>query len=170
MKLIQRMLGQKLLIVFLILVVLFNIWDIYDDLFDGSSWTHIAEESVMILIFIGIIVYLINELVESNNKFKQVHLELANIKEVISKQSDQMKEARLGYAEVIKKQFNDWQLSPSEAEVGLLMLKGLSLKEIAEIRNTKEKSTRQQASSIYQKAGLTGRHEFAGWFFEDITA
>jgi len=44
----------------------------------------------------------------------------------------------------------------------------LSFKEIAAVRKTLEKTVRQQASSIYKKAGVSGRHEFSAWFIEDI--
>ena len=37
----------------------------------------------------------------------------------------------------------------------------------ADLRSTLEKTVRQQASSIYQKAGVSGRHAFAAWFLED---
>jgi DNA-binding NarL/FixJ family response regulator len=47
-------------------------------------------------------------------------------------------------------------------------LKGFSLKEIAALRGTSEKTIRQQASSVYKKAGLSGRHAFSAWFIEDI--
>jgi DNA-binding CsgD family transcriptional regulator len=50
----------------------------------------------------------------------------------------------------------------------LLLLKGLSFNEISAIRETKEKTVRQQASEIYKKAGVVGRHAFAAWFFEDF--
>ena len=59
-------------------------------------------------------------------------------------------------------------LTGSEIEVGWLLLKGLSLKEIAFVRSTKEKTVRQQASSIYKKAGVSGRYAFSAWFKEDI--
>ena len=65
------------------------------------------------------------------------------------------------------KHTGDWQLTTSEKDVGWLLLKGLSLKEIAAIRQTMEKTVRQQASSIYKKAGLSGRHAFSAWFIED---
>jgi DNA-binding NarL/FixJ family response regulator len=42
-------------------------------------------------------------------------------------------------------------LTGSEIEVGWLLLKGLSLKEIAIVRSTQEKTVRQQASSIDSK-------------------
>ncbi|MCK5396413.1 MAG: DNA-binding response regulator, partial [Gammaproteobacteria bacterium] len=77
-------------------------------------------------------------------------------------------DARTSLGNVINQQFNDWQLTNSEKEVGRLLLKGLSLKEIAAIRNTLEKTVRQQASSIYKKAELNGRHAFSAWFIEDI--
>ena len=72
------------------------------------------------------------------------------------------------YSAYLHKQFDVWTLSPSEKDVALLLLKGLSFKEIAEARSTKEKTVRQQASTIYKKSNVSGRHEFAAWFFEDM--
>ena len=71
-------------------------------------------------------------------------------------------------ATVIANQFDAWSLTKSEREVGFLLLKGFSLKEISALRGTAEKTIRQQASSIYKKADLTGRHSFSAWFIEDI--
>ena len=82
--------------------------------------------------------------------------------------TQQFKDARHHYSEVIHQQFNDWNLSQSEQEVAMLMLKGLNFQEIATIRNTKEKTCRQQASAIYTKSGLVGRHELSAWFIEDF--
>jgi len=56
-------------------------------------------------------------------------------------------EAKINLTQVISHQFDDWQLTTSEKDVGWLLLKGLSLKEIAAIRETLEKTVRQQASS-----------------------
>jgi DNA-binding NarL/FixJ family response regulator len=50
----------------------------------------------------------------------------------------------------------------------MLLLKGLSFKEISAVRNTKEKTVRQQASTIYSKSGVDGRHTFSAWFLEDF--
>lgn len=68
----------------------------------------------------------------------------------------------------IDRQFDIWGLSPAEKEIGLLMLKGLSFKEAAEIRNTSERTVRQQAQDIYRKASVAGRNEFAAWFLEEL--
>ena len=69
---------------------------------------------------------------------------------------------------MIKWQFAEWGFTPSEEEVALLMLKGLSIKEISQARSTQEKTVRKQASAIYDKSNLGGRHELSAWFFEDL--
>ncbi len=106
---------------------------------------------------------------------RKQQIEIDELKQTI-KQNDKNKkqpeqyvlDARKKLADVISQQFSDWGLSPSEKEVGWLLLKGLSLQEIANLRETKEKTVRQQASSIYKKAGINGRHTFSAWFIEDI--
>ena len=72
------------------------------------------------------------------------------------------------YREVMQKQFDAWHLTASEQDVVIGLLKGLSFREIAELRETQEKTVRQQASSVYRKAGVASRNELAAWFFEDI--
>ena len=67
-------------------------------------------------------------------------------------------------------QFQDWGMTPAEREVGLLMLKGLSHKEIAALRATTEATVRQQAQSIYRKANLPGKTAFSAFFLEDLFA
>jgi DNA-binding NarL/FixJ family response regulator len=64
----------------------------------------------------------------------------------------------------VLEQFVRWNLTETEKTVALLLLKGLSLAEIAKLRNTKEKTVRAQAVQIYQKSGVTSRSEFSGHF------
>lgn len=68
------------------------------------------------------------------------------------------------------RQFQDWGMTPAEREVGLLILKGLSHKEIAALRATAEATVRQQAQSIYRKANLPGKTAFSAYFLEDLFA
>ena len=65
-------------------------------------------------------------------------------------------------------QFQQWALTGAEREVGLLILKGLNHKEIASVRKTTEATVRQQAQSIYRKAGLPGKTAFSAYFLEDL--
>ncbi|CAN5822904.1 hypothetical protein BH11MYX3_BH11MYX3_34560 [soil metagenome] len=75
-----------------------------------------------------------------------------------------------GLGAAIDKQFEAWRLSPAEQEIARLLLKGLSHKEIAEIRNVSENTVRQQAQASYRKAGLSGRNDLAAFFLEDLLA
>jgi len=73
-----------------------------------------------------------------------------------------------GLAMAIETKFESWTMTDAEREVGLLMLKGFSHKEIAALRGTTEATVRQQARAIYQKAGLPGRTAFSAYFLEDL--
>jgi DNA-binding CsgD family transcriptional regulator len=73
-----------------------------------------------------------------------------------------------GLAAAIDRQLSRWSLSRAEREVVLLLLKGLSHKEIASVRDCSERTVRQQARVVYRKAGLGGRVELAAFFLEDL--
>lgn len=73
-----------------------------------------------------------------------------------------------GLGEAIGRQLQRWELTEAEAEVAMLLLKGLSTKEIAAVRNTSDRTVRQQAQAIYAKAGLAGRAELSAFFLEDL--
>ncbi len=73
-----------------------------------------------------------------------------------------------GLGAAIDRQFSRWSLSQAERDVGLLLIKGFSLKEIAVLRTTSERTVRQQAQAIYRKAGVGGRAELSAFFLEDL--
>jgi DNA-binding CsgD family transcriptional regulator len=73
-----------------------------------------------------------------------------------------------GLGGAIDAQFDRWALTPAEREVGLLLLKGLSHKEIAAVRRVGEATVRQQAQGMYRKAGLSSRNDLAAFFLEDL--
>lgn len=73
-----------------------------------------------------------------------------------------------GLAGAIDRQLERWGLTAAEQEIALLLLKGLSLKEIGSLRGTSERTVRQQALAIYKKSGLAGRAELAAFFLEDL--
>ncbi|MBK8099550.1 MAG: response regulator transcription factor [Planctomycetes bacterium] len=75
-----------------------------------------------------------------------------------------------GLGAAIERQLVRWDLTPAEREVALLLLKGLSHREIAAMRNVGEATVRQQARGIYRKAGVDGRHDLAAFFLEGILA
>jgi DNA-binding CsgD family transcriptional regulator len=76
----------------------------------------------------------------------------------------------IGLGEAIEAQFSRWNLTGAERDVALLLLKGLSHKEIATIRASSERTVREQARALYAKAGLTGRAALSAFFLEDLSA
>lgn len=70
----------------------------------------------------------------------------------------------------IDQQLGRWRLTAAEKEITFLLLKGFGFKEIATFRNTSEKTARAQSTSVYAKAGLSGRTELAAFFLEDLMA
>ena len=68
----------------------------------------------------------------------------------------------------IDSQFDEWGMTAAEREVALLILKGLSHKEVATLRSTSEATVRQQSQSIYRKADLPGKTAFCAYFLEDL--
>jgi DNA-binding CsgD family transcriptional regulator len=75
-----------------------------------------------------------------------------------------------GLGEAIDAQFTRWSLTDAEREVALLLLKGLSTKEIAAVRAGSERTVREHARAVYAKAGLTGRAALSAFFLEDLLA
>ena len=75
-----------------------------------------------------------------------------------------------GLKGAMDQQFQAWGMTAAEREVGLLILKGLSHKEIATLRATTDSTVRQQAQAIYRKAGLPGKTAFSAYFLDDLFA
>ena len=73
-----------------------------------------------------------------------------------------------GLSRAVDAQFDLWGLTPAEADVAGLLLKGAPLREIATLRRTSEATIRQQAQSIYRKSGLGSRAELSAYFMEDL--
>ena len=74
------------------------------------------------------------------------------------------------FLELLEEHFEAWGLTPSESDVALFAIKGLSIAEIADIRHTKEGTIKAQCNAIYSKAGVTGRQQLLSLFIEELTA
>lgn len=159
---------ELLIIAVLMMVIVFNGLDVVHDLKTDASYYHLIQESIMIVFSLGLIFVLLINLKQQKNDLAQLKQELDNTAQSLAINDQRITLARQNYSEFIQAQFKQWQLSQSEQEIALLLLKGLSFNEIAAVRETKEKTVRQQASEIYKKSGVTGRHAFSAWFFEDF--
>lgn len=138
-----------------------------------GGWNlHIIVEllfgGISLLVFFGLIVFYLREKHRFDTKQRALKRSLQKAHADLSESKQQSRKLMGEFGKLLDEQFELWRLTKSEKEVGLLLIKGLSLDEIAAVRDTKEKTVRQQASSLYKKAGLSGRHELVGYFFEDL--
>ena len=95
-------------------------------------------------------------------------LELKRNQDEASEWKNEAESLLQGLGASINNQFERWQLTPSEKEIGLFLLKGLSHKEIAEIRETSERTVREQSRALYRKSSLAGRSSLSAFFLEDL--
>lgn len=156
------------LILLLVLASIFSGLDLLIDLTHGASPGHSIQEAIALLYGLGILFWLCMSYLRQQREIKELKRDLAAIRATPVPASAEFRDAKKKLAELIVEQFATWQLTDSEKEIAQFLLKGFSLKEIAALRGTAEKTIRQQASSIYQKSGTSGRHAFAAWFMEDL--
>lgn len=142
--------------------------DIVSDSKEGVDFWHLLLEGSMGLLSLFGIFYILRDsfhtkknLFETNQKFS-AYREEAEVWKTASKKFLE------GLSSAIDEQLNKWGLTAAEKEVAFLLLKGLSLKEIAAARNTTEKTARVQSTAIYAKAGLSSRSELSAFFLEDL--
>lgn len=142
-------------------VALLVVWDLTIDYEKGANWVHVAIELLVLLVAtsgIGLLWY----------QLKQTQTNLAEALVEAEQWRSENRELLRGLGIAIENQFDRWQLTKAEAEVGLLLLKGLSHKEIAVLRQTSERTTREQARALYRKSGLSGRSSLSSFFLEDL--
>lgn len=174
---------ESFFILLLIIVTLLNVYDFLDDMQEDQQNTiNLLLEGITILMSLSGISFLIYEVHQRTRDIELLGGQLKITRADLSATRDTLDQTRASlseldkkrgqasrqYAEVIQEQLGAWDFTASEKEVALLLLKGLSFEEIAGVRDTKEKTVRQQATAIYRKSGLNGRHELAAWFFEDF--
>ncbi len=146
--------------------------DILADIGEGTEFLHIIVEVVVfiIAIFSASVIYLrlLKEARDSRQLVSEMSLELQRNRQEAREWRNETQTLLQGLGASINNQFGRWQLSPAEKEIGLFLLKGLSHKEVAYIRGVSEATARQQARSIYIKAGLSGRHDLSAFFLEEL--
>jgi len=157
---------------FFLIVTLFSSHEVYDELKElnenKENFTQAGIEIIFVILSFSAMIYFIYLLIRQSKNQKELETNLLKVKQQLETSNTKLRDGKKEYQEVIQWQFSEWSLSPSEKEVALLMLKGLTIKEISQSRSTQEKTVRKQASSIYEKSNLGGRHELSAWFFEDM--
>jgi DNA-binding NarL/FixJ family response regulator len=142
--------------------------DLISDYIEGGTGAHLILEALLLTISGGVFAQGIKQLAQARQKIQSLKSDVKKLNEEKEKWQGEAHQLLAGLSVKIENQFTHWQLTPAETEVGFLLLKGFSLKEIADIRNTKLKTVQQQSQSIYQKTSLASRSELAGFFLEDL--
>lgn len=160
---------ERILLASLLGVIAFLVFiDLFTDSSQGVELSHLVLEGLLGLVSLfGIFVLLRDQFALKN----ELSLEKENSQKLREENSLWKSESRKyldGLSQEIERQLNKWSLSKAEKEVAFLLLKGLSLKEIADVRKTAEKTARLQAAAIYEKSGLAGRSELSAFFLEDL--
>ncbi len=135
--------------------------DLYIDFSQGVGAIHFVAELFVFGVAVGGVVMLYRN-------YDRARSDLAGALVEAEHWRNESRELIQGLGEAIEHQFGRWKLTAAEADVGLFLLKGLSHKEIADLRNTSERTVREQARSLYRKSGLPGRSALSAFFLEDL--
>ena len=168
-----RTLGA-VLVAFALVTVLAGV-DVASDLRHGTTLEHVvAEVGVLAVGLVGSVLMtrqLLRRLRRARAAEEELQALAGRLKATEAEAASWRAEAAdllAGLGTAIDQQFERWSLSPAEKEVALLLLKGLSHRELAEVRSVTEATARQQARAVYKKAGLSGRSDLAAFFLEDL--
>lgn len=80
----------------------------------------------------------------------------------------QLRIASGAFMELLNERFQEWELTPSEKDVALFAIKGMSTQDIADLRKTSEGTVKAQTNAIYRKANVNGRPQLLSLFIDDL--
>ena len=152
----------------LLLIALLVVTDVVGDLRQGASAWHVALEILAAGLALLGAMHLLRSTLRLRRRLIRQAEDLSHVRAQAETWRQQARRHVEGLSRSIDAQLDAWRLSPAEKEVAFLLLKGLGLREIADLRGTHEKTVRAQSASIYAKAGLAGRSELAAFFLEDL--
>ncbi len=133
-----------------------------------ASFEHIILELlIFISSFVGVVGVAIRYLEERNLRISKGKIidEMASELEVWK---SKVQSLSTQFFQAVDDQLENWKLSKTEKDIAILIIKGASIKEIAQVRNVTEKTIRAHASSIYRKSKLSTRYELAAYFIDGL--
>jgi DNA-binding CsgD family transcriptional regulator len=151
------------MILFVLIAVLVA-WDIFRDMVAGTTMFHVVVEILMMLAATAGAFYFWNWLRTARRMERDIRRGLKKANAETTRWQEETRDLFSNLRKVIEKQFTQWEFSPTDRDIAFYLLNGLSLKEIAELRGSTDKSIKQQAYLLYRKAGLGGRAELSAFF------
>jgi len=138
----------------------FFLWDVITDLrFLGTGTAaslHVAIEAMAALALASAIAVELRFVLRL--MARKAHLE------------SQVRVAAGAFHDIMLAHFDDWGLTPSERDVALFVIKGLSIAETARLRGSAEGTVKSQLGAVYRKAGVSGRGALLGLMIDDLVS
>jgi len=171
----RRVLGAAVLLFGAVAVLAMA--DLVTDFGEGVTLGHVVFEGTVVLAgSVGLCIVL-RHLAAVQRAARTSRVEAAELGSrlaVVRAQAEhwrvEAKDLLQGLGAAIERQLVRWDLTAAEREIALLLLKGLTHRQVAELRGVSEATVRQQARAVYRKAGVEGRHDLAAFFLEGVIA
>ena len=136
----------------------FFVVDVWFDYLDGTYGSvlsrHLVAETLANVLLVGAIVF-------EAAYLRTILRQQAHTERVLTIASGAMRDAMMAY-------FDDWGLTPAEAAVAELAIKGKSISDIAATRGSAEGTIKTQLNSVYRKAGVSGRSQLVSILIEEL--
>ena len=142
--------------------------DIVKDLPRESLLLEIIIEGSILLLVITSSNYIWNILHKVENSNTELERDLISTQERATTWERKSKEFIKEFQSHLTDQFNKWNLTKSEQEIALLLLKGNSAKDISELRRTSLGTIKNQCRSIYEKSGQSNKSELSAYFLGEL--
>ncbi len=149
-------------------ICLISGFDIIHDLYEKVPLDHIIHEAFIFAASIGVLLLQIKFTYNREESLSHMDAHLDQVSQERDEFRAKVKESSQAFAKAVEEEFTKWGLTDSEKDISILLIKGLTMKEIADIRKSVESTVRQQAMSIYKKSKLEGRQQLAAYFLEDL--
>lgn len=153
---------------FLLGVACLTIFDMISDYGEGAELSHLLLEAAIALSALSAMLYLWTRIASEKKLSERLIAEKEILRDMAAKYHQTSKIFLEGLSVQIDREFTEWTLSEAERDIAFLLLKGIGPKQIAEMRNSSEKTVRHQIGAIYKKSGLKGREELTAHFLEDL--
>lgn len=155
-------------IFFIVLIIAFTSYDIIVDLNEGVSFDHVMHEFSILVFSVGLMILQLRSSFRKTQYISQIKDELLKVTSEREEFKNKVAVHSNFFSQAVDDQFNAWHLTASEKDIAILLIKGLSMKEIASVRNSQESTVRQQSTSIYRKSHCENRLQLAAFFLEDL--
>lgn len=124
-----------------------------DFTFEGLSAHHVFEATIALALVVGVVLGA---------------LETRRLLDRARRGEAALAAASGALGEVIEAYFEEWALTPAEAEVAMLAMKGFDVAEIASFRGAAKGTVRAQLTKVYAKAGVSNRAQLVSILVEDL--